>query len=61
MILEILLYILAGLVAAIAGGIAVLIFVDAMFRICDSSLFEILREIERLEEENKKYEDDNDD
>ena len=61
MILEILLYILAGLVAAIAGGIAVLIFVDVMFRICDSSLFGILREIERLEEENKKYEDDNDD
>ena len=58
MILEILLYILAGLVAAIAGGIAVLIFVDVMFRICGSSLFEILDEIERLEEENKKYEDD---
>lgn len=61
MILEILLYILAGLVAAIAGGIAVLIFVDVMFRICGSSLFEILHEIEELEEENKKYEDDNDD
>lgn len=61
MILEILLYMLAGLIAAIAGGIAVLIFVDVMFRICGSSLFEILREIERLEEENKKYEDDNDD
>lgn len=61
MILEILLYILAGLVAAIAGGIAVLIFVDIMFRICGSSLFEILHEIEELEEENKKYEDDSDD
>ena len=48
MILEILLYILAGLVAAIAGGIVVLIFVDVMFRICGSSLFEILREIEEL-------------
>ena len=45
MILEILLYMLAGLIAAIAGGIAVLIF----------------DEIERLEEKNKKYEDDNDD
>jgi hypothetical protein len=54
MIVEILLYILAGLVAAIAGGIAVLIFVDVMFRICGSSLFEILHEIEELEEENKK-------
>lgn len=61
MILEILLYILAGLVTAIAGGIAVLIFVDIMFRICGSSLFEILHEIEELEEENKKYEDDSDD
>lgn len=60
MILSVLLYILAGLVAAIAGGIVVLIFVDAMFRVCGSSLFEILNEIERLEEENKKYEDDND-
>ena len=58
MILSVLLYILAGLVAAIAGGIAVLIFVDVMFRVCGSSLFEILNEIERLEEENKKYEDD---
>lgn len=58
MILSVLLYILAGLVAAIAGGIAVLIFVDVMFRVCGSSLFEILDEIERLEEENKKYEDD---
>lgn len=58
MILEILLYMLAGLIAAISGGIAVLIFVDVMFRICGSSLFEILHEIEELEEENKKYEDD---
>lgn len=58
MILEILLYMLAGLIAAIAGGIAVLIFVDVMFRVCGSSLFEILHEIEELEEENKKYEDD---
>ena len=60
MILSVLLYILAGLVAAIAGSIAILIFVDVMFRICGSSLFEILNEIERLEEENKKYEDDDD-
>ena len=52
--LDIILTILAGLVAAIAGGIAVLIFVDVMFRICGSSLFEILHEIEELEEENKK-------
>lgn len=58
MILEILLYVLAGLVAALAGAVVVLIFVDVMFRICGSSLFEILDEIERLEEENKKYEDD---
>lgn len=58
MILEILLYILAGLVAGIAGGIAVLMFVDVMFRVCGSSLFEVLDEIERLEKENKKYEDD---
>ena len=60
MILEILLYMLAGLIAAIVGGIAVLIFVDVMFRVCGSSLFEILNEIERLEEENKKYEEDDD-
>nr|DAQ83459.1 MAG TPA: Ribosome associated membrane protein RAMP4 [Caudoviricetes sp.] len=58
MIVSILLYILAGLVAGIAGAVAVLIFADVMFRICGSSLFEILDEIERLEEENKKYEDD---
>ena len=56
--LDILLTILVGLVAAIAGGAAVLIFVDVMYRVCGSSLFEILDEIERLEEENKKYEDD---
>ena len=56
--LDILLTILAGLVAAIAGGVAVLIFVDVMYRVCGSSLFEILDEIERLEEENKKYKDD---
>ena len=61
MILEILLYMLAGLIAAIAGAVAVLMGVDLMFRVAGSSLFEILREIERLEEENKKYEDDNDD
>lgn len=60
MILEILLYILAGLVAGIAGGIAVLIFVDVMFRVCGSFLFEILDEIERLEKENEKYEDEED-
>ena len=58
MILSVLLYIFAGLVAAIAGAVAVLIFVDVMFRVCGSSLFEILHEIEELEEENKKYEDD---
>jgi hypothetical protein len=57
-ILDVLLYILAGLVAGIAGGIAVLIFVDVMFRVCGSSLFEVLDEIERLEKENEKYEDD---
>lgn len=60
-ILDVLLYILAGLVAGIAGGIAVLIFVDVMFRVCGSSLFEILDEIERLEKENEKYEDEEDD
>lgn len=58
MILNILFYIFAGLVAAIAGAVAVLIWVDMMFRVCGSSLFEILHEIEELEEENKKYEDD---
>ena len=59
-ILDVILTILAGLVAGIAGGIAVLIFVDVMFRICGSSLFEVLDEIERLEKENKEYEDDDD-
>ena len=58
MILEILLYILAGLVAGIAGAIAVLLGVDLMFRVGDSSLSETLDEIERLRKENKKYEDD---
>lgn len=59
-ILDIILFILAGLVAAIAGAVAVLMGVDLMFRVAGSSLFEILREIERLEEENKKYENDDD-
>lgn len=57
-ILHILLYILAGLVAGIAGAVAVLLGVDLMFRVGDSSLFEVLDEIERLEKENKKYEDE---
>lgn len=59
-ILDIILFILAGLVAAIAGAVAVLMGVDLMFRVAGSSLFEVLREIERLEEENKKYEDNDD-
>jgi len=46
MIVSILLYILAGLVAGIAGAVAVLIFADVMFRICGSSLFEILDEMD---------------
>lgn len=57
-ILDVLLTILAGLVAGIAGAVAVLLGVDLMFRVGDSSLSEILDEIERLEKENKKYEDD---
>lgn len=57
-ILDVLLYILAGLVAGIAGAIAVLLGVDLMFRVGDSSLSETLDEIERLRKENKKYEDD---
>ena len=56
--LDIILFILAGLVAGLAGAIAVLIFVDVMFRIAGSSLFEVIREIEELEEEIKKYKDD---
>lgn len=57
-ILDVLLTILAGLVAGIAGAIAVLLGVDLMFRVGDSSLSETLDEIERLREENKMYEDD---
>lgn len=57
-ILDVLLTILAGLVAAIAGAVAVLLGVDLMFRVGDSSLSEILDEIERLKKENEKYEDD---
>lgn len=60
-ILDVLLTILAGLVAGIAGVIAVLLGVDLMFRVGDSSLFEILDEIERLEKENEKYEYEDDD
>lgn len=59
-ILDVLLTILAGLVAGIAGAIAVLLGVDLMFRVGDSSLSEILDEIERLEKENEKYEDEED-
>lgn len=59
-ILDVLLTILAGLVAGIAGAIAVFIGVDLMFRVGDSSLFEILDEIERLRKENEKYEDEED-
>lgn len=57
-ILDVLLTILAGLVAGIAGVVAVLLGVDLMFRVAGSSLFEVLDEIERLEKENEKYEDD---
>lgn len=57
-ILDVLLTILAGLIAGIAGVVAVLLGVDLMFRVGDSSLFEVLDEIERLREENEKYEDD---
>lgn len=57
-ILDVLLTILASLVAGIAGAIAVLLGVDLMFRVGDSSLSETLDEIERLRKENKKYEDD---
>lgn len=59
-ILDVLLYILAGLVAGIAGAIAVLLGVDLMFRVGDSSLSETLDEIERLRKENEKYEDEED-
>ena len=59
-ILDVLLTILAGLVAGIAGAIAVLLGVDLMFRVGDSSLSETLDEIERLREENEKYEDEED-
>lgn len=59
-ILDVLLTILAGLIAGIAGVIAVLLGVDLMFRVAGSSLFEILDEIERLEKENEKYEDEED-
>lgn len=57
-ILDVLLTILAGLIAGIAGAVAVLLGVDLMFRVGDSSLSETLDEIERLRKENKKYEDD---
>ena len=57
-ILDVLLTLLAGLVAGIAGAIAVLLGVDLMFRVGDSSLSETLDEIERLCKENEKYEDD---
>lgn len=57
-ILDVLLTILAGLVAGIAGAVVVLLGVDLMFRVGDSSLSETLDEIERLRKENKKYEDD---
>lgn len=57
-ILDVLLTILAGLVAGIAGAVVVLLGADLMFRVGDSSLGEILDEIERLEKENEKYEDD---
>lgn len=60
-ILDVILTILAGLVAGIAGAVVVLLGVDLMFRVGDSSLGEILDEIERLREENKMYEDDGDD
>lgn len=60
-ILDVLLCILAGLVAGIAGAIAVLLGVDLMFRVGDSSLSETLDEIERLRKENEKYEDEEDD
>jgi hypothetical protein len=60
-ILDVLLTILVGLIAGIAGAVAVLLGVDLMFRVAGSSLFEILDEIERLEKENEKYEDEDDD
>ena len=60
-ILDVLLHILAGLIAGIAGAVVVLLGVDLMFRAAGSSLFEILDEIERLEKENEKYEDEEDD
>ena len=60
-ILDVLLYILAGLVAGIAGAIAILLGVDLMFRVGDSSLSETLDEIERLRKENEKYKDEDDD
>lgn len=59
-ILDVLLTLLAGLVAGIAGAVAVLLGVDLMFRVCDSSLSETLDEIERLRKENEKYEDEED-
>ena len=60
-ILDVILTILAGLVAGIAGAVVILLGVDLMFRVGDSSLSETLDEIERLREENKMYEDDEDD
>lgn len=57
-ILDAIFKIFMGLVAGFAGAIAVLLGVDLMFRVGDSSLFEVLDEIERLEKENEKYEDD---
>lgn len=60
-ILDVIFTILAGLVAGFASAVAVLLGVDLMFRVGDSSLGEILDEIERLEKENKMYEDDEED
>lgn len=60
-ILDVIFTILAGLVAGIASAVAVLLGVDLMFRVGDSSLSGTLDEIERLREENKMYEDDEDD
>ena len=59
-ILDVILTILAGLVAGIAGAVAVLLGVDLMFRVGDSSLSETLDEIERLQKENEIYEEDDD-
>lgn len=58
MILNILFKIFVVLVACLACMAAIFIWVDLMFRVGGSSLFEILDEIERLHKENKKYKDD---